>query len=171
MSTITRDMDPPATAANEALGSRAAKVVHLTTVHVWHDTRVFVKQCRSLARAGHEVILIAPETPEGGLPEELVKFRALPRTEFRPKRMTHTAAQAFRAALREDADVYHLHDFELLPVGLALRLAGRRVVYDAHEDLGRMLLAKPWLPRILRPLVAAVRKATGGQIWCMSWAL
>lgn len=156
MSTITRDMDPPATAANEALGSRAAKVVHLTTVHVWHDTRVFVKQCRSLARAGHEVILIAPETPEGGLPEELVKFRALPRTEFRPKRMTHTAAQAFRAALREDADVYHLHDFELLPVGLALRLAGRRVVYDAHEDLGRMLLAKPWLPRILRPLVARV---------------
>jgi len=34
------------------------KICHITTVHTRYDIRIFIKECVSLARAGHEVILI-----------------------------------------------------------------------------------------------------------------
>jgi glycosyltransferase involved in cell wall biosynthesis len=58
------------------------------------------------------------------------------------------------AAIRQHGDIYHFHDPELLPIGFILRFWGRRVIYDAHEDLPRDILIKPWIPRPLRWLVS-----------------
>jgi glycosyltransferase involved in cell wall biosynthesis len=64
-----------------------------------------------------------------------------------------------RAAFAAEADIYHIHDPELLVVGLALRAAGKRVVYDIHEDLPRTMLLKAYVPRILRkPLLWIVER-------------
>jgi glycosyltransferase involved in cell wall biosynthesis len=64
--------------------------------------------------------------------------------------------RAYRAALRERADIYQFHDPDLLPYALMLRAAGRRVIYDAHEDVPRDILSKEWIPATLRKPVAAV---------------
>jgi glycosyltransferase involved in cell wall biosynthesis len=65
---------------------------------------------------------------------------------------------AFRLALRERADVYHIHDPELIGTALALKRATpARVVYDCHEDNLGYVYQKPFIPRLLRrPLAAAV---------------
>ncbi len=56
-----------------------------------------------------------------------------------------------REARRRDADLYHVHDPELLPAALWLaQRSGRPVVYDAHEYLGQTARTKRWLPRALR---------------------
>jgi glycosyltransferase involved in cell wall biosynthesis len=69
------------------------------------------------------------------------------------------------AALRCRAAVYHFHDPELIPIGLFLRLLGKRVIYDVHEDLPRDVLIKNWIPHYLRRLAslgtAAVEWFTG----------
>lgn len=56
----------------------------------------------------------------------------------------------YREAIRQNADLYHFHDPELVPIGLLLRLHGKTVVYDVHEDISVDVAAKHYIPRVLR---------------------
>ena len=123
-------------------------ICHLTTVHLPDDVRIYQKEARSLAEAGYDVTLVAPALKEVVL--EGVRWHRLPRSRGRIERFLRLAPAAYRAALATGAEVVHLHDPELLFVGLALKLRGRKVVWDAHEDLPRQILSKPWIPRFLR---------------------
>jgi glycosyltransferase involved in cell wall biosynthesis len=116
------------------------KILHLTTLHPPQDVRITHKECRSLAGAGHEVSLAAPV-------EEPVTIEGIPvvpigTTEVRTGllNLARRLSAAWRAARSSDPDVYHLHDPELIPLGLALSLRGATVVYDAHEDVPLDLL-------------------------------
>jgi glycosyltransferase involved in cell wall biosynthesis len=135
------------------------KVVHLTTVHPPLDTRIYWKECLSLSKAGYSVSLIGSKknitTEELKLAERnnvKIIFLDIPLQRF--LRMTIGTWKVFLRALKERATVYHFHDPELIPVGLLLRLIGKRVIYDVHEDLPRQILSKYWIPPVLRGVVA-----------------
>lgn len=123
------------------------KVVHLTSVHYAFDTRIYHKECKSLACAGYEVTLIAPHAAsdhvEGG-----VRLRGINPPRNRMERMTTTVAAVHSAALRENPDICHIHDPELIPIGLLLKLQGKRVIYDVHEDYAGNMRDK-WIPNAL----------------------
>ena len=133
-------------------------VAHLTSVHPLHDVRINLHECQTLADAGYRVTLIGPPSDGAVLPKG-IDYVTVRRSQGRSGRMTLTVARVYRAARRTRAVVYHLHDPELLPLAPLLRLQGARVVYDAHEDLPRQLLSKPWIPRHLRPAIGAVVNA------------
>lgn len=128
-------------------------VVHMTSVHPPYDVRIFHKECCTLARTGYDVTLIvaAPCDAE----RNGVRLVSVPSPSSRRERMTKTAASIFRAAISMNADLYHFHDAELIPIGVQLKLRGKRVVYDVHEELAQDIYDKGWLPKPLRPLVAA----------------
>lgn len=143
--------------ATIGIPNREPRVCVLTTVHSAFDVRIFHKECCTLARAGWGVVLVAPHPRD----EEraAVRIRAVPKRRSRLGRFTRTAWDVYRLALREDADVYHFHDPDLLPIGLLLRARGRTVVYDAHEDLPRDISHKDWLPSATRVPLARIVEA------------
>ena len=130
----------------------AVKVVHMTTVHSATDGRIFHKECRSLARAGFHVTSIGPHSRDAVVDQVNIKSIRPDRTRL--ARMTRTVWRTYREALKQNADIYHFHDPELIPVGLLLRARGKCVIYDLHEDYPRDILSKEYLPRWSRQGVA-----------------
>jgi glycosyltransferase involved in cell wall biosynthesis len=122
----------------------ACKVVHVTSAHPVRDIRIFTKQCRTLAAAGYDVVLVAQHDRDELV--DGVTIRAVPPARSRRERMTRTAFRAIRAAASEDASLYHLHDPELLVWAPLLRLRGGRVVFDMHENTPVGITTKGWVP-------------------------
>lgn len=128
------------------------KIVHLTSAHPPFDKRVFVKECRSLAAAGYEVVFIAPHERDESVDGVTIRRFAPPKG--RKARFFRSLWGAFRDAMKENADVYHFHDPDLLPTGILLKLAGKKVIYDPHEDHPEDILWKDWIPMPLRRIAS-----------------
>jgi len=124
------------------------KVVHLSSAHEAGDTRILYKECKSLADAGHDVTLLAKH-PDDAIVSG-VKIKALRGNKNRWQRWTTGLWRVCHHARRLRADLYHFHDPELIPLGIWLSLQGKRVIYDAHENLPNTFAYKYYIPAFAR---------------------
>lgn len=128
------------------------KICHLTSVHPRIDTRIFHKQCKTLLNAGYDVSLVVQNDRDEVI--DGIQILAIDTPKNRIERMTRTTRQVYRRAMECDADIYHFHDPELIPVGLKLKRKGNKVIYDVHEDVPRQILSKAWIPSPLRKTIS-----------------
>lgn len=131
---------------------RKVKVCHFSSAHRWFDERIYQKECRSLARAGYEVVFLVP--CDTCVCTETVRVVTMPKTSSRLERFTVGLATVLKLAIRERADVYHFHDPDLILAGTVLKTLGRKVIYDVHEDYEQSILSNERITPPLRRLLA-----------------
>jgi hypothetical protein len=83
-------------------------IAHLTSVHSRYDTRIFLKECRSLVAAGFRVALVVADS-KGDEEIDGVQIYDVGYSTGRLRRIAITSRRLRSRALKLDADVYHLH--------------------------------------------------------------
>ncbi len=133
--------------------------IHLASSHSPFDTRIFHKECKTLAQAGYRVTLITPHDRDEEV--EGVQIRAVPKPKDGRERLFRTLGQIYRAALAAPPDaIFHFHDAELIFHMFLLKLHGRTLVYDVHEDTPQQVMYQHWIPPLLRrPISVGMRLA------------
>ncbi|MBS0525198.1 MAG: glycosyltransferase [Proteobacteria bacterium] len=85
-------------------------------------------------------------------PDPAIELVMFVRPRSRARRFTTAQWHILQACRKTNAQVFHLHDPDLISIGLILKLLGKRVVYDVHEDYRMKARTKSWLPKWARPL-------------------
>lgn len=127
------------------------RILHVSSAHRASDGRIAQKEARTLADAGYAVTVLALQRAAGTtLPNGPVFIEyALPAS--RAHRFLFRLPWLLAYCICHHFDAYHLHDPDLILVGLVLKLLGRRVIYDVHEAYPMVVLDRAWIPRALRP--------------------
>jgi glycosyltransferase involved in cell wall biosynthesis len=144
------------------------KIYHISTVHKRYDIRIFKKECITLAHAGFDVSFVVADGKgdewnagvkiiDAGFPGAGRKNRF-----FKGTKLVQKIIQ------RDQPDILHFHDPELL--FLARKMAKKHIViYDAHEDLPKQIMSKPYIKPFLRKIIASlagyVEKITAKKIY------
>jgi len=131
-------------------------VLHLTTVHPISDVRIYQRECRSLAaQTAFDLVLAGP----GELPKnpECAMIKLSSPYGNRLLRFLQSQGLAIKIIFKVRPSVLHLHDPELLLIGLfQSRILHRRVLWDAHEDYVAQILegTKSWIPSGIQKQIA-----------------
>lgn len=136
------------------------KVAHLSSAHPRFDTRIFVKQSCSLSLK-YKIFLVVADGKGDNILNN-VNICDVGLFKGRKNRILNAPKAIYKKALEINADIYHLHDPELIPIGLKLKKLGKKVIFDAHEDLPNQIQSKhylnPFIKKILSTLVRAYEK-------------
>lgn len=128
------------------------KIVHVTSAHSRKDVRIFQKMAVSAAANDHDVTVICSD---GGCNERVsdVNIISIDKAKTRIFRWFYTPWKIYFVARKLNADIFHLHDPELLQVALFLKSKKSSVIFDSHEDFVKHLQGKkirlPFLVKVI----------------------
>lgn len=132
------------------------KVCHITSAHGRYDVRIFIKQCSSLYNNGYDVTLIVNDIED----DEIINGIRIVSTKHKPKnrvvRFIKSRRKLMNKAIEVNADIYHLHDPDLLAIGNKLKRMGKKVIFDSHEDVPKQIRGKQWIPHAFRNSISKI---------------
>lgn len=132
------------------------RVSIVTSSHPFADTRIFKKEGRSLVQAGFEVIELAPVAEKRQVVDGITVL-GFGKIQSRWSRIANFISMLNRA-ISLKADIYHLHEPELLflPPIIKSIMPRSLIIYDVHEIYDNAILSdeKTWIPKWLKPWLA-----------------
>lgn len=124
--------------------------MHISCLHPWNDTRILFREVQTLSK-DHEVEIHAI----GDF--QMREYKGIKIVGMKKRPLWIRPLQWLKLgwyAIKNNITVVHFHDPELLFIGLILRLFGKQVIYDVHEDVYEDILFKDWIPIHLRKMIA-----------------
>lgn len=129
------------------------KICHVTSAHPVEDGRIFRRACVSAAKAGYETYLVEQGETYDKNGVHIIGI-GIPRYRNRLYRMLFFSRKAYYRALAIDADLYQIHDPELLPFAQKLKRLGKAVIFDSHENYEEQIKHKPYLPKGVATIIS-----------------
>jgi len=132
------------------------RICHISSVHPRFDSRIFRKECVSLASHGYDVSFIVAD---GIKDEEFdgVKIINVKPSDDKLSRINRILKIPKLIESKIDSlkpKIIHFHDPELIPLALRLKRKGFLVVADFHEDIPLQILTKPYLNFFFKKIVS-----------------
>lgn len=152
------------------------KICHVTTVHKRYDPRIYQKEAKSLALL-YEVCLVVNDGLGDEYRDNINIYDLNSVKKGKISRIFGLTRKLKKLLIDINADLYHLHDPELLRLSNFLHKKSKLVIFDSHEDYPLTILVKEWIPSILRKFISKLyiyieRKylnKVNGAICCYHW--
>jgi glycosyltransferase involved in cell wall biosynthesis len=124
----------------------------MSTVHSWDDSRIYYKEALSLSK-NYSVELHA-QADFKHRQQSNVNIYGLPKCNKRYKRILNWI-RLFIRAMKSDAQIFHFHDPELIPLALIIKkIKNVKMIYDVHEDYAESILNKYWINKNIRTYIS-----------------
>lgn len=137
--------------------NKKIRICHITSAHPSYDMRIFQKECSTLATCDEfEVFLVAPGESRSENGVSVIGLGNCNRG--RMCRMLFVSRKAYIVAKRLKADIYHIHDPELLVYAKKMKTSSNIVIFDSHENYPKQILEKAYLPILLRKTISKFYK-------------
>lgn len=131
------------------------KIAHITTVHYRYDVRIHYKYCKTLSKEKCFDVIQVVADGKGDQQINNLEVLDLGNIKFgRLGRIIIGNLKVLSFSLKNKMDLMHFHDPELMPAMVLLRLTGKKLIFDMHENLPLQLLTKTYMPKILRNILS-----------------
>jgi glycosyltransferase involved in cell wall biosynthesis len=121
--------------------NKQGSILQISSVHFCYDPRIYFRNCKTLS-AFFDVQLIIPckEKPE------ITDFRVIPVPFFKKLlfRILFVHPIILFKCLYSKAKIIHIHDPELIPIALIMKILGRKSIYDVHENTVEQIKQKKY---------------------------
>ena len=134
-------------------------ICHISTVHPRTDTRIFLKYCKTSGSNYGQCSFIVADG-KGSLRDGNVDIIDLGKSRTPLRRIFSGFFKVIKNALKIRANVFHIHDPELIFAGIFLRMLKKIVVMDIHEDAPAQLKDKHYLNSALKSTLSVSLKLT-----------
>jgi len=123
-----------------------------SSVHQWNDPRILHKQSVSLSK--HFSVELHIPAPFKKKKFKGVNIYGLPEWTSKSDRI-RIIKQLLIRILKSKAAIVHLHDPELIPIGILVKaFTKKKVIFDFHEQYEFNIVKREWIPEFLHiPLV------------------
>lgn len=132
-------------------------IFHLTSAHSRYDTRIFLKECKTVSKNGFKVFLfVSDQLKDEIIDQIIIRNLNYKRYHYRILKLVSFHLNFLKKIKKTPPGIIHFHDPELILLGFFLKKKGYKVVYDMHENTHLQILQKKFLPKFLRKLFSSI---------------
>jgi len=130
------------------------KICMLSSAHSAFDDRIFYREAKTLVKDGYKVYLIISHDKDEII--ESIQMVSLSKRKSRIYRFFIKNWIILFKAIKINAMVYHFHDPDLIPIALLLKLMGKKVIYDVHENVSLQVLSSESIFLPIRKILSII---------------